>query len=230
MSSKKEKLDTGKVGGVAFFLSLLAIIMLAGLSLSVLPKVLMSRAKTDSFLWSAAGLALGVLISRAIRGKPAVLIHELKHSILSNFIGNKWKEIKVRSRSGHFEYGYYKSTAKYNAFISLAPYWLPLFSLVAVPVAYAALYPHHHFMLILASAAYGCDLALSYRDISPHQSDLSDIRGGYPVAMVYIAAINLLLIAIFIAWVPEGFGSLKEFGIQFWNLVKSLATSFYSLR
>lgn len=193
--------DSGPVGGFVFFISLLVLGALGSFwlvqILRRLPDAQLYRGLV--FLPSAAG---GFLFSLLIIPRRLhVFIHELKHSIVSNLAGNRARGMKVRSESGHFRYEYTKRTAAYNAFISLAPYWVPLVSVVAVPLAVFLLRPQPVLLLSSVGFAFGIDLRMNVRDISPVQTDITHIRGGYFIGLLYIFAINLTIMTLVASWV-----------------------------
>ncbi len=201
---KKEKEGPRIVGGISFFLSLLFLYVLTFLNLIILPTTI----SADSFhRWCAflSGAILGSLIAAAlIRGKLSVLIHEMKHAIMANIAGNKWKNMNVESESGHFEYAYTKKTAHMNALISLAPYFFPA---LFVPLTLIALFAAHSMdrvILLVSGVGYGADLLMNMREISPRQTDLSDIRGGFKIALLYIIGMNTALFTILAAWISQG--------------------------
>jgi hypothetical protein len=216
---KDDPLEPEIVGGFAFYLSLVVLFPAGSLTLALALTTwgLDSAAPTGIFIGSAL---LGAIAAQVlVRNHLSVLLHEFKHSVWSGFVGNKWKGLKVDRNSGHFEYAYSKQTAHHNAFISLAPYILPLFTFVGALLAFA-LFRHNHWLAVwLVGMAYGADLLLNMRDISPVQTDLSLIRGGYKVALSYIAAWNLALLGLVLAWVFNGVAGLLA-------LLKAFSTFF----
>lgn len=192
------------VGGFAFFLSLGALLpsgaLLLGLSLFNVRPIQMQA--TGIF---AAAWFVGILLGHSmIRGHLSVLLHEFKHSLISNLVGNKRKGMQINENSGHFEYSYTKKTAHFNAFISLAPYIVPIFTFIGM-LASLGLFRDEHFMAcLLVGLCYGVDTILNIRDISPIQTDINQIRGGYGIGLLYIFAWNLITAALLTAWVFQG--------------------------
>jgi len=201
-----------KIGGFAFFLSLSVLLPLG----VVLIFLTLSYVPLD---WRTVAIFLGAWVAGIvacqvfIRGHVSVLIHESKHAIVSNLVGNKRKGMKIGEHSGHFVYAYSKRTAHMNALISLAPYILPVFTFVGMLAAAAALRKDHAMAALLVGICYGVDTALNVRDISPIQTDINEIRGGYGVGLLYIFAWNLTIFGVLLAWVfngPTGLGILLE--------------------
>ncbi len=199
-SEQKESL----VGGFAFFLSLLALLPTGILFTSVTLYRVRAADYTCTTRFFVTVLIGAVLAQLCIRGHLSVLIHEFKHSLISNLVGNRHRGLKIGRDSGHYAYAYSKRTAHYNAFISLAPYITPVFTFLAVLAALIFFREDRQVAVAVVGCGYGIDLLLNMRDISPIQTDISLIRGGYGMGLLYIAAWNLLTLAVLLAWVFQG--------------------------
>ena len=189
------------VGGFAFYLSLAALTVATPVLL-----ILAASLFTAESLYSSCSFLGGILIGLAvtkllIRRHFSVLVHEFKHQIISNLVGNKPKKMKIDADSGYFEYSYTKKTSHFNAFISLAPYIVPLFSFVSALIALAAARSNHSLAAAILGIGYGTDLLLNIRDISSVQTDITDIRGGYNVGLFYIFVWNGAILAVLLCWV-----------------------------
>lgn len=213
------------IGGFAFFLSL-GLLLPAGLVMLSLALQQARGTNLQTALAFFGSLTSGALLAQnLIRGHLSVLLHEFKHSLISNLVGNKYKGMRIDEHSGDFKYAYTKKTAHYNAFISLAPYIVPVFSFVGSLISYTAARGEALLSCVIMGICYGIDLTLNIRDISPVQTDLTDIRGGYNVGLAYILAWNLLIASIVLAWAFQGvtgithlFGSLGQLfiALYFW--------------
>ena len=62
----------------------------------------------------------------------------------------------------------------------------------------------HAMACLLVGLCYGVDTILNIRDISPIQTDINQIRGGYGIGLLYIFAWNLITAALLAAWVFQG--------------------------
>lgn len=207
--TKQEKDTTGQVvGGFAFFLSLAALLPTGLLFFTLSIAQLRSANLTLAGIFIASCLFGAMLAQGCIRGHVSVLIHEFKHSLISNLVGNKFKEMRINEHSGHVQYSYTKRTAHYNAFIALAPYIVPVFTFVGTLIAIACFQGNEIATLVVVGLAYGADLLLNARDISPVQTDITLIRGGYSVGLLYIAAWNFIIAAILLAWAFQGVAGL----------------------
>lgn len=214
------------VGGFAFFLSLLLLLPAGFLMLSL---ALQQARETNlqTALTFLGCVIFGALLSQnLIRGHLSVLLHEFKHSLISNLVGNRYKGMRIDENSGDFQYAYTKKTAHYNAFISLAPYIVPIFSFLGCLISFATAQGNIFLSSIIMGLAYGTDLTLNIRDISPIQTDITEIRGGYAVGLAYILAWNLLIASVVLAWAFQGldgitglFGALGELFIWFYFVV-----------
>lgn len=212
-----------KVGGLAFYLSLLALLSLVAINLINL--VLLLTFERAVLLGMAAGfLMLGGLLARLlIRGGNATFLHELKHAVVANLSGNRAAGMVVNKHSGEFTYKYTKATAHLNAFISLAPYFFPLLTIPAALAAALLWNSNHLIMLGVIGTAFGADLELNTRDISPVQTDLTDIRGGYAIGVLYAVLANLTVATVLAGWAMGGVAGLQELGILLVERLYSLS-------
>lgn len=216
------------VGGFAFFSSLFFLCVLA-----VLNTCLLADLWTADILSYVASFGIGMipgafLATYFIQGRSSVLIHEFKHSLISGLVGNRFRGLKVRKDSGHFEYEYTSRTAEYNAFISLAPYIVPLFTFPAILLAFAFWRHSHELMVAAVGMGYGLDIVLNLRDISSHQTDLTMIRGGYRISLLYIAAMNITILSILLAWVMQGFFGLRYLAYGLWQMMLHIVAYYRS--
>jgi len=215
---KEDKTDE-KVGGFAFYLSLLVLIPL-GLLVILISFSTWNLSCAQSTAVFLVGCLVGFVVGHSmIRGKLSVFLHEFKHSLISNLVGNKAKGMKIDTNSGHFEYKYSKATSHYNAFISLAPYIVPIATIISVPIAIAFFRSDHRLMVLVVGIGYGIDILLNIRDISPIQTDITGIRGGYKIGLTYILAWNLVIFGFLASWVFHGISGPKLMLTEFTDLM-----------
>jgi len=189
------------VGGIAFFLSLLFLLLLNLINYPLL-LVSVEQAASARLIQFGMGAFAGLCLAGfLVRGRLSVFIHELKHSILSNLAGNRARKMKVGSDSGEFAYEYSAYTAGHNAFIALAPYWFPLFTLTALVPCLLLESSNLKASLLVLGFAWGADFALNLRDISPRQTDITYILGGFLVGLLYIFAMTAALFSYLAAWI-----------------------------
>jgi hypothetical protein len=210
------------VGGLAFFLSLFllspssVVLLLFAFSYTTLDNAHLLALLLIATLTGA--VAARVLIKRHI----SVLLHESKHSLVSNLVGNKRKRMHIDEHSGFFEYSFTKETAHFNFLIALAPYIVPVFTSLCSIGLLAGGLKERWQAIVLLGLGYGADLLLNLRDVSPIQTDISLIRGGYSFGLTYIAAWNLTIFALVIAWTLDGGNGLT-------HLLRDIAAIFLNL-
>ncbi len=202
--------ESGIVGGFAFFLSL-ALLFPTGLLFFFLAVRQVRHAEGKMAFAFLGSCIFGALLAHSmIRGHLSVLIHEFKHALISNLVGNKNKKMLVNKNSGHLVYSYTKKTAHFNAFIALAPYIVPLVTFLAILISIAVAPGDTILAVLIIGLGYGADLLLNARDISPVQTDISLIRGGYGIGLLYIIAWNLVTAALVLAWAFQGTAGIAE--------------------
>lgn len=209
---EKEIKDTSDdvVGGFAFFLSL-ALLFPTGLLLLSLAIRQIRQAEVGNVIIFLAALVVGAAFAyRFMQGHLSVLIHEWKHELISSLVGNKNKRMEVGRDTGSLQYEYTRKTAHFNAFISLAPYIVPIFTFIGVLITAAVGSRHPCVALMIIGITYGADALMNTRDISPVQTDISLIRGGYSIGLLYIISWNMLTTAIVLAWAFQGFNGVAE--------------------
>ncbi len=212
MFKKKEKKDQKPVGGVPFFISIICLLIFATSNVISLPQLFYNRAGIENFpimlknFFTFIGTAFisGLLSSFFLKGHIAVLIHETKHRIFANFVGNKYKEMVIGNGEGHVTYEYTKKTRMYNALIALAPYFFPLFTILILIFSCIFWWGNHTLIVTLAGIGYGADFYLGISDAGPHQSDFTGIEGGYKVGLIYVIAINIAISTTLMAWAFDG--------------------------
>ena len=221
MSKEKTKDEPKRgsdtVGGFAFFLSLVAL-TIASIFCCLFLVAAINKINAERIFPFLSGLILGSFIALVfIRGKLSVFIHEFKHSFVANLVGNKWKSMKVNDSSGHFEYSYSKATSHYNAFISLAPYCLHVFTFLSALIGSILFWNDVKIVLLMMGLGFGIDLILNARDISPVQTDISLITGGFLIGLLYIFFWNLSVGSVLFIWVTmgwQGWGLLVDYMLR----------------
>ncbi|MCB0328566.1 MAG: hypothetical protein KDD70_02850 [Bdellovibrionales bacterium] len=218
MPPKKSKTPQQVQGGMAFFASYLVLLALSCVSVKVLIIVLLNST-LGHLLFPTIGVILGWWAGYTLfRGQPSVLLHEYKHAILATLIGNKWKKLKLDGMSGAFHYTYTKDTAEYNAFISLAPYFLPVLTLLGLLLYAIVSYHSLEGAIIITTAFHGAEIYFNLKDASPIQTDLTDIRGGYYSALGYIAVSNTFITSMLFIWIIGGPDGLQLWLDGLWGL------------
>jgi hypothetical protein len=215
-----------KVGGITFYVSLFVVSFLGVFNLTLLPGLFV-KDKMINWSYFLPGLVSGAGVGAfLIRGKLSVFLHELRHSIMSNIVGNRAKSMKFYKNTGYFQFEYTKKTAHMIAFIALAPYFLPVFTFCAFVVAYTTCYPNQPLMVFVVALGWGIDMVLNFRDISPVQTDITEIKGGYSFGLMYILAINIFLSTLIVAWICDGPQGLKHLLMGLYALLTQIVATF----
>jgi len=223
-----KKVASPKTGGIVFYTSLACLLFLAAHNAFFLPVLLLSQVQSgyriiEFFLGNAFGCWFA---STFINGHLSVLFHETKHSVFSNLVGNKSKKMRIKKETGSFEYSYTDKTKQYNAFIALAPYWMPLFTVPTVGAVALLVGQPSLVSLFIVGTAYGADTFLNVRDIHRQQTDILNIRGGFHIGLLYIVAMNLALLTILLAWVMQGIPGLKLLLYGLWRFMVGLVAHY----
>lgn len=204
-------------GGLAFFLSFTCLAILLCVNLPAVTLLWDSYAY-NNFLYATAGLSLGVWFAHIfIKGRLNVFLHEFKHALLSGLVGNKAKTLEVAKETGRFTYKYTESNAKYNALIALAPYFFPLCTSLALLFALVFFRSSHEQSCLVVAIGLGADLCMNFRDAQPHQSDISNITGGYAVGYIFIILMNANICLFLAAWILQGHYGLRILAATMWE-------------
>ncbi len=206
-----------KVGGFAFFISIPALFLLnIGIYYSLIP--ILFTAATPFIWWLIGGFAIGVSLSPLFsRGPVYVFLHETKHAIVASLAGNKWKRMKINGDEGSYEYSYTKKTAHLNAFISLAPYWFPLLTIPAALLALPGKAPEA--MRLIVGVTLGLDFVTGIKDLGPHQTDLSLVRGGAKIATLYVLFMIGIVLGLALTWGAFGVAGFKEIAFRTFEML-----------
>jgi len=226
MFERKHRKEPEKLGGITFYISMLALAIIAASNLLHLPDLWdeLARARAYRFAFGVVtGMSIAALL---VRDHMAVLLHELKHASISTLVGNRFKGIRISRHTGHYQYSYTEKTAHHNATIALAPYWFPLATLPLFLLTIGDFMAFESLLLVIG-IGYGIDLLSGIRDVGPHQSDLTSIRGSYVVSLAYLALMHTILFTILTAWAYQGLFGLKYLLYGLWNVAIGFAAYYY---
>jgi hypothetical protein len=181
---------------------------------------------TTQSQWSGfllAGLCGAVAAACFINGGLSTFLHEVRHSTVSGLVGNSWGKMHVDGEIGYFQFKYAEKNRHFNALIALAPYYLPMFTVLGAVFMLLYYYHYRKWSTMLLGFGYGIDLVLNLRDISPFQTDLTRIRGGYSVAVAFIVLAQLALATLLSYWVIAQVSGLKYLVAVYWELIQAIA-------
>lgn len=152
-----------------------------------------------------------------------VLIHEVKHAIVIVLTGNSLKNLVVKKGTGHVEFEMYENKLHFAPIISLAPYFLPLFSLPMLLVCIALEGAYTPVLALALGACLAADISFAYTDLHPHQSDLQKVPGGAFIALLYLASVHFLWTVLCLLWVLAGRSAFVYCGYILIGLLRTLA-------
>ncbi len=165
---------------------------------------------TGDQAWFLYGLA-GYVMLQAVGFKPMrtyVLGHELTHAVATLAFGGRVRRMRVGEASGHVD------VTKTNLVVTLAPYVVPLYAVLAILLYMAARpwtawpYLHGTFLAVLG-AALGFHLMLTWHSLTVRQPDLAVY--GLVFSLIVIALGNLLVAALLLKLVFPAGVSLRMF-------------------
>jgi len=162
------------IGWLGFTLSLLSLPFLAWIEI----RFFILKEDLSYYLYPILGIFAGLIISRTIfTNKTQIIFHEYRHMILSGLFGNKPKKLVVGNKTGSFEYEYSKDNAHANILISLAPYFLPFWTLIAFLIMFFSGFNQGYAGAILG-IGIGMDIEQWWDGFHPDQSDFDDVPFG----------------------------------------------------
>ena len=150
--------------------------------------------------------------------------HELTHAIATWMSGGKVKHFHVSKKGGHVK------VSKTNVFIALAPYIIPLYSLLMLGVVFCAnhFYPlksYWQWVLWLLGASFGFHMALTAYALKMDQPDLKTSGKFLSAVFIYLGnavSIMFLLGVLFPRTVSWG-RFARVSGVETFNAVKQIS-------
>ncbi len=141
--------------------------------------------------------------------------HESVHALATWLCLGQVKSFKVSSNGGSI------STSKNNIFISLAPYFVPFYSIVAAIAIYiannvflASSIPYKYFLFFLG-LTLAMHIVMTIDSLKTKQPDL--VKAGYLISEIIIYVVNMIVIAGVLSLMTKGF-SFPDFIANAWNL------------
>ncbi len=138
-----------------------------------------------SLLWMIAFFGLPRPVALYVFG------HELTHAVWSWMMGGRVSEFKVSHKGG------YIMTNKFNFWISLAPYFYPIYS-VAVIILYglASLFwdvaPHTRWLFLALGVTWAFHISFTLWMIPKGQTDLTSHGTFFSLVIIYLMNLALL--------------------------------------
>ena len=192
-----------KIGSISFFLSIPVSLFFAWICFSSSLELLHIKAfeKTDLSVFIFGLLASGVIVGTSKIPKLRTFVHEFKHAVMIFLTGNRLKDFHFEAGTGHVKYSIYSDKLRFEPFISLAPYFLPIFSFPVLLIWLVASDFLPPISKVLLGITLGADLIFSYQEIHGHQSDFHKIRGGLISSFFFIICAVFLWVNICFLWI-----------------------------
>lgn len=166
--------------------------------------ILWGREFSPLLCFSSGVVAWGVLFF--VLPRPVWLYvfgHELTHAIWVWVFNGCVKEFKVTSSGGHIR------TDKVNCWISLAPYFFPVYSFIVAWAWWLASFwfplgAHMWVLYGLLGATWGFHVSFTLLTIPMIQSDITENGWLFSLSFIYLA--NLILLSVFLIALIPGMG------------------------
>lgn len=167
-------------------------------AVGALVMVIRATGSADSFWVAFLGGAACWWVVFLLLPKPMLVYvfgHELTHALWTWLFGGKVRRFKVTSNGGHVV------ISKTNFLIVLAPYFFPLYVVLAVLVfAIGHLFfgwekwlPWFH---LLVGAAYSFHLTLTWHILQTRQSDITSQGYIFSCVIIFLGNISVLLVGL----------------------------------
>ncbi|PYI70510.1 MAG: hypothetical protein DMF02_08710 [Verrucomicrobia bacterium] len=119
--------------------------------------------------------------------------HELTHALWVWMMGGRVSRFRVSSEGGHV------ITSKANFWIALAPYFFPLYSILAIAIygalnVFVNMQPYGQLLYAVVGATWAFHFTFTCWMILKNQTDLSDQGTFFSLVVIYL--MNLLLLSV----------------------------------
>jgi hypothetical protein len=143
-------------------------------------------------------MAVFILLPRPVRGY--VLAHELTHAIWGWLMGARVHDISVKKESGSV------TLSKTNFLITLAPYFFPLYTVLAIATYYVTgifwdVDKYHLFWLGLVGFTWSFHCTFTILTLMQRQSDIRECGRLFSYAVIYI--FNITGVALWVVLVSS---------------------------
>ncbi len=201
-------------------------------ALILLPTLFFTLAETGRILLAVLGhlsaavsFITGVLIYAGIHygyynfSRPYVFVHEMTHAVAALLCGCRIKDVSVGEESG------YVKMDRCNAFVVLAPYFVPGYVILTVLVymiggLFIDLTPYRQWFLFFAGFFTGFHFIQTFKTL--FEADQPDLKlaGGKVFSVITIVFANLLVLAVLLKGLFPEAVSLSAAGERvFWGTV-----------
>jgi len=121
--------------------------------------------------------------------------HELTHALWAWLFGGRVKKMKVTSEGGHVV------ISKTNFLIALAPYFFPLYVVMAVLVFVIGrlIWDWHNYLVwfhLIVGAAYGFHVSLNLHALKTRQTDITSQGYLFSAVIIFLGNVSVLLLGV----------------------------------
>jgi hypothetical protein len=153
----------------------------------------------SAWAW-AGGLLLWLVIYAAMPSpvRTYVLAHELTHALWGTLMGARVISMRVGKEGGSV------TLSKHNFFVTLAPYFFPLYTVLAIGAYYVLsvffdVRPYHLLWLGLVGFTWGFHLTFTIGMLAQHQPDVQEYGRVFSLAVIYL--LNVLGMCLWVVMV-----------------------------
>ncbi|HIE11175.1 MAG TPA: hypothetical protein EYP62_06125 [Kiritimatiellae bacterium] len=164
--------------------------------------------------WFIGGFLFWLLLYLAMPPptRTYILAHELTHALWTWFMGGEVRHIRVGKRSGSVR------VTRDNVFISLAPYFFPLYTVLAVICWYALslfwdLDHYRPFWMATVGLTWSFHLTFTVDLLRRRQSDLAPHGRLFSICVIYllnVLGLGLWIVAVSRITLPQFFTTLGQ--------------------
>ncbi len=162
------------------------------------------------------GIAMYVLF-QVIFFKPMstyVFGHELTHALAGLLSGAQIKKFKVSRNKGSV------TLTKNNIFITLAPYFVPIYPIIIILVYFALAWfmdvvQIYSWFLFFSGIALAFYYALTFYAIKVGQEDM--IIYGRFFSFIFVCFINIIMVVLILAWIFPSNIEINDFFVKVFN-------------
>lgn len=232
-ASKKEKKGSGTRNGggkgkkiLANILAVLLLPVAVALTTSLVGQIASINRLSEIQGFLLAGI-MAYMILDGLFFRPLyiyVLGHELTHVFSAWLCGGRVKSFKVSSSGGQV------TTTKTNLFISLAPYLVPLYTIILclafflTRLFYKPIDEYQRHFIFLVGFSWSFHLVLTAHFLKTQQPDLT--RWGYLFSVVIVYMVNLIILALLLKPLFDQF-ALKDFFLNAFHSTKEFYLGAY---
>jgi len=160
---------------------------------------------------------VGYMVLHLLFYKPTylyVLGHEAVHAGAAWIFGGKIKSFKVSKEGGQV------ATTKSNFIIELAPYFLPMYTIIVTVIYFVVSrsYPvNSAIFLFLIGFTLALHIVATVEIVKVKQPDI--VKSGYVFSIVIIYIVNIIVVSLLFGLTFTGF-SINKFFLDLWDNTK----------